>query len=351
MKLLIITQKVDKDDSYFGFFHTWLTLFAQECEQITVLSLETRAYELPKNVQVISLGKEEKKSRTQYLFRFWKTIWKSRKDYDAVFCHMSPLYVIVGFPIWKLLQKKTSLWYIHRNVDFKMWVAEKCADVVFTASPESFRLKSKKVHYVRQAVSSDQFKRPIFSTHVHDGTLHVVSVGRITVIKNLDVLIKAANILHTKGIAIKVMLVGGTVTQEDIEYEKTLHALVQECNANTYVQFAGSIPFDRICESYWNSDVSVNLCPTGGMDKAVLESLAAGTPAIVSNEAFRSVLSPYEKMLLFSERNVDELVERLIQFSTYPDKEQIAMDLQNKIHTEFSLKALIRTVVTTLSIE
>jgi glycosyltransferase involved in cell wall biosynthesis len=351
MKLLIITQKVDKDDSYFGFFHTWLALFAQKCEQVTVLALETHSYELPNNVRVLSLGKEEKKSRTQYLLNFWKYTWKYRNDYDVVFCHMSPLYVIAGFPIWKLLHKKISLWYIHRNVDFKLWMAEKLTDVVFTASPESFRLKSKKVRYVRQAVSSEQFRRPASMNHLYDGTLRVVSVGRITAIKNLDVLIRAANILHTRGIVIDVALVGGAVTKEDTAYEAMLRRLVRELDADAYIHFAGSIPFARICESYWSSDVSVNLCPTGGMDKAVLESLAAGTPAIVSNEAFKSVLSPYEEALMFSERNVDDLVERLMEFSINPDKESMAKELQHKIYTEFSLQALIHSIIEALSYE
>ena len=58
MKLLIITQKVDRNDPILGFFHRWLEEFAKNCEQVTVICLYKREYNLPGNVKVLSLGKE-----------------------------------------------------------------------------------------------------------------------------------------------------------------------------------------------------------------------------------------------------------------------------------------------------
>ena len=37
IKLLIITQKVDRNDDVLGFFHGWITEFAKHVEEVTVL--------------------------------------------------------------------------------------------------------------------------------------------------------------------------------------------------------------------------------------------------------------------------------------------------------------------------
>ena len=52
-KILIITQKVDMNDSSFGFFHDWLREFSK-IAQVTVLALEVGEYDLL-GVKVFSL--------------------------------------------------------------------------------------------------------------------------------------------------------------------------------------------------------------------------------------------------------------------------------------------------------
>ena len=145
MKLLIITQKVDINDDVLGFFHRWLEEFAKHCEKITVICLEMGEYKLPENVKVLSLGKEECVSKLKYLWRFYKYIWQERKKYDAVFVHMNPEYVVLGGLFWKILGKKISLWYTHKNVDLKLRIAEKFPNIIFSVSKESFRLKTAKL--------------------------------------------------------------------------------------------------------------------------------------------------------------------------------------------------------------
>jgi hypothetical protein len=66
-KLLILTQKVDKDDGVLGFFHAWIAALAVRFDGITVICLEKGACELPGNVTVLSLGKESGASRHRFL--------------------------------------------------------------------------------------------------------------------------------------------------------------------------------------------------------------------------------------------------------------------------------------------
>jgi len=68
MRLLIITQKVDKNDPILGFFHRWIEEFAKYCQSIIVICLQKGEYNLPKNIKILSLGKEKGKSKIKYIF-------------------------------------------------------------------------------------------------------------------------------------------------------------------------------------------------------------------------------------------------------------------------------------------
>ena len=83
MRLLVITQKVDRNDPVLGFFHRWIEEFAKHCEKVTVICLEMREHRLPINVRVLSLGKEQNKSKLKYIFRFYRYIWQERNNYDV----------------------------------------------------------------------------------------------------------------------------------------------------------------------------------------------------------------------------------------------------------------------------
>ena len=129
-KLLIITQKVDKNDSVLGFFHGWILEFAKNYEELIVICLEKGEYDLPDNVKVLSLGKEDNVSKFVYLIRFYKYILQNRKNYDNVFVHMNVEYVILGGLVWKILRKKIGLWYMHKSVTLKLRLAEKLVDII-----------------------------------------------------------------------------------------------------------------------------------------------------------------------------------------------------------------------------
>lgn len=58
MRLLVVTQAVDKQDPVLGFFHRWLEEFAKHADQLIVICLREGTHSLPSNVRIYSLGKE-----------------------------------------------------------------------------------------------------------------------------------------------------------------------------------------------------------------------------------------------------------------------------------------------------
>ena len=355
MKLLIITQKVNQEDSVLGFFHSWIREFASRFEKVTVICLEKGAYDLPKNVEVFSLGKEEYKiQNTRYqidkkiffTLRFLWLVWKMRKDYNIVFVHMNPEYVVLGGSLWRVLGKRIGLWYVHRQTNLKLRIAEKLAHVIFSTTPEAFRLESNKIHFLGHGIDFSLFPRK-GNIMEEDGVFQIVHVGRITPIKNLDILIEAGTILNkTLNGNFRILLAGAPSTVSDIAYEAKLKELVRKHNLQDKVLFLGEVPFGRIGKLYKDAHVSVNLTPTGGMDKAVLESIASGTLALSANRAFQNLFGEDAGYLSYNERDPEDIARKIkvINEMGAIQRMEIEARLHEKVKEHFSLQKLIEQI-------
>ena len=120
-------------------------------------------------------------------------------DVDGLFCHQMPIYTILAGPVAKLYGKKVVSWYMHRSIEWKMKLMEKIANIILSASKESFRLPSKKLIITGHGIDTDLFKiknRKLES----DNLFNVVSVGRISPTKNYESMIEAVDILSGRGL-------------------------------------------------------------------------------------------------------------------------------------------------------
>ncbi|MDD4271829.1 MAG: glycosyltransferase family 4 protein [Patescibacteria group bacterium] len=349
MKLLILTQIVDINDDILGFMHGWIAEFAKKCDQVIVIALGAGRYDLPGNVKVLSLGKEKGGSKIKYLINFYKYIWQERKNYDAVFAHMNKEYVILGGWYWRLIGKKVALWYVHKQVSCQLKLAEKIANVIFTASPESFNLKSQKLKIIGHGIDLNKFNySPRVESH---GNFKIIYVGRISRIKNQKLLIEAMDILNKKGINdIKIDLVGKPIYQDDYDYKNELVKLIDGARLENQVQFIGSVPNKDMAEVYQQADLSVNLCPVGGMDKAVLESMADGLPVIAYNKTFAPLLKQFENSML-DNLSKEELAEKITSFINLDikDKNLIGRNLSDIVSKNYGLAGLVDKIVGELS--
>ena len=237
---------------------------------------------------------------------------------------------------------------MHRQTNLKLRIAEKLAHVIFSTTPEAFRFKSNKIHFLGHGIDFSLFSyhKPNLSTSDVD-RLKIVHVGRITPIKNIDVLIGAAAILKKiMNGKIKISLVGGPVTAGDIAYEHSLKELVKKLNLQDEVSFVGNISFGRMGELYQEADMSVNLTPSGGMDKAVLESIASGTMALSANRAFQNLFGEDAGYLLYNERDPEDVARKIKVINEMSVTQRMEMEarLHEKVKERFSLQKLIEQI-------
>lgn len=352
MKLLVTTQSVDRNDAALGFFHAWLELLSRHYERVEVICLRAGSYDLPHNVHVSPLTqKGETKNRLVRAFRFYRFAWQLRDRYDVVFVHMNPEYLVLGGWLWSVLHKPVGFWYVHRSVNLKLRIAEAFASVIFTASPESFRLRSKKLRYVGQAVDVELFARPqAVSIDRAEGTgVRLMSVGRLSRIKNLTVIIEAVKLVREAGVDASLECVGSSVTEDDRVYVAELKEKIQNLGLQTFITFTGNVPHNDLPSHYWSASATVNASPTGGMDKTVLESLAAGTPVFVANKAFAQLLEGYEKDFMFATGDATMLAETVVAYVAHTGRADIEHALTERVRINHSLPTLVNKIVETLN--
>ena len=303
MRLLIVTQTVDSEDPLLGFFHRWIEEFAKHVERVEVICLKEGHHILPTNVRIHSLGKERgARGRATYALRFLSLAWRLRHDYDAVFVHMNPEYVVLAGPLWRLLNKPIALWYTHKTVNLKLRIAVFFAHTVLTASAESFRLRTKKVRILGHGIDTNFFSPNL---GVMRGST-VLSAGRLSPIKRHDLVIRAA-----KHFPNEVRIAG------DGPEMQNLKNLAESLSLSSSVRFLGPQTQKELREEYRRAGVFVHASETGSLDKVVLEALACGLPVITTSPALKqlpvTVVSPTpdaiaKEVLNIRQTNTESLV-------------------------------------------
>lgn len=344
MRLLIYTQKVDHKDSVLGFFHRWIIEIAKHTEKVIVVCLYEGEHDLPSNVRVYSLGKESGSSRFGYIFRFYALLWQLRGQYDGVLVHMNQVYVILGSFVWRLSGIPIALWYAHRARTFSLWLAEKFVNAVFTNSNASFTVPTKKAKYVGHGIDAKAIVRPASFGEAR-GKYSIISVGRITLDKDQETIIRACGVLLRENVPVICTFVGSPTAPGDEKYFQKLQALVRSEHLEHTIVFKGGLPQAEVFPYYWRSNIHINACERGSLDKVILEATAAGAIPVVANEAFIDTLGGYADRLIFERHNPESLAKQLKNLLESNDQEVVRETLSKKVIDNFDLSVLITQII------
>lgn len=349
MKVLIITQKVDVNDDILGFFHRWIEKFSEKFYSLNVICLQKGEYSLPSNVRVFSLGKENGKSRIRELYKFYEYIWQLRKDCDAVFVHMNPIYVVLGGVFWKLLGKKIYLWHNHKNGNFITRLAVMLSDVVFYTSPQSFSARFKKSRAMPVGIDTERF-RIQDTKYLPAGDLpkgdkiqnSILYLGRFSPVKNADILIEAVNLLDKQGIDFILNIVGQPGVGEG-EHFKKIRNMAKNLEDKRKARFLGKTANYQTPEIYSQNDIFVNLTQAGSFDKTTMEAMACQSMVLVSNPVFERIFpKELQEILIFKERDPEDLAKKLTYLMNLSkeEKEKIGRELREMVVNGHSLDNL-----------
>ena len=305
MKLLILTQKVDKEDPTLGFFHNWILEFTKNIDKVSVICLEKGDYDLPQNVKVYSLGKESGRSKIKYVKNFFNLILGLNREYDSVFIHMNQEYVLLGGFIWKILGKKIYFWRNHLEgglfTRISVWLSNK----VFCTSKTSFTAKFKKTILMPVGIDTDKFVK-LESLKVNKLKNSILFLGRMDKIKKPDLLIEALDILNKKNINF-VCDFYGDPTLKTGDYFDLIKKKVLGSDLKNKINFYKAVANYETPRIYSEHSIYVNLTPAGSFDKTILEAAACGCLLVVAN---KSLLGEIDDRMITGE-SAEDIAERI----------------------------------------
>lgn len=323
MRLLVVTQVLDRDDPVLGFAHEWMRALSRHVERLIVVPLKAGRHELPDNVEVRSLGKERGHGTAGVLREFWRVVGGAcrRREVDAILAHMVPRYAVYAAPFALATGVRLFLWYTHKGVDWSLRAAEPLVEKAFTASELSFRLPSRKKVVTGHGIDVAHFCADPLRATTHD----IAVVGRIAPAKDPKTLVEALGILDRSGRKVTVLLAGDTLLESHDTYSREIFDRVAELGLADRFESLGAVPHSRVKDVFLAAPLFVTPSLTGSVDKTVLEAMACERVVITCNESFQEVLGPLAERLLFPAGDAAALAARIRAMLDLPAREREAL--------------------------
>jgi glycosyltransferase involved in cell wall biosynthesis len=321
MRLLICTQVVDRDDLYLGFFHGWIEEMAQHFEYITVLCLKEGVHVLPKNVEVLSLGKEKGTSRVTRALRVLRWGFSKRNNYDAVLVHMNQEYILLAGWLWKCLGKKIYMWRNHYAGTWQTDIAIRQCNKIFCTSKFSYTAKFSKNVFMPVGVDTDLYAHQL---EVARDPHAVLFYARMAPSKKAEVLLKALGILHARSVSFVADFYGSPLPKYE-PYLIQMKTLAQELSLDRQVRFFPGAPHSEGPRIFSAHTIFVDLGASGMYNKMLFEAAACECLVVAASRDFAKLV---DERFIFQENDAEDLADKIESLLKLPVVEQRALGAQ-----------------------
>ena len=106
--------------------------------------------------------------------------------------------------------------------------------------------------------------------------LRLLTVGRLSVTKRVEMLIDAVEMLHKDGYKVRFTIVGGG------QMEQQLKETVLERDLSNIIEITGRIDMENMPQLYRQHDIFISASMQEGMSNAMLEAMASALPIITT---------------------------------------------------------------------
>jgi glycosyltransferase involved in cell wall biosynthesis len=260
----------------------------------------------------------------------------ARGPYDAALVFQIPETALALGPLLKTRKTPLYLWYAHRATPAALRAALPFTRQVFTSHKNALRLPTRKRVVIGQGIDTDRFSP---GREGPSDPATIVCVGRISPIKNPQALIQAARHL---GERCRFRFIGDPLGSRDKAYFDRIKA-----RAGPTVRFDRAIPPDRMPELYRTATATVNLAPTGALDKAALEAMACAVPTLACNESFRDILPSSLRFRAGDAKDLASKLKDVLEMSG-PQRKKLGGTLRDVIVKHHGLERFMDAVVRTI---
>jgi len=261
------------------------------------------AESLADNVHIYKVGVHKKNLHHWHKMEVVEWLAKSRSYYRALLRdnHYDLVHAFFGFPTgWLCYRTAQRMPYIislrgsdvpgqHARLQLeyrilaplfrRIW--KKAAALVACSEGLKARalrfLPSADVSVIPNGVELERF-RPAQPAERKDGTLELLTVGRLSVTKRVEMLIDAVEMLHKAGLKVHFTVAGGGGGG----IKERLRQMVFDRNLADVVKIAGRVDAEKMPDIYRKSDVFISASVQEGMSNAMLEAMASGLPIVTT---------------------------------------------------------------------
>jgi L-malate glycosyltransferase len=140
------------------------------------------------------------------------------------------------------------------------------------------------------------------------GKLKLITVGRLSSTKRIEMLIGAAEILSKKGTDVCLRIAGGG------GMAKELKAMVEQKKLGGIIKFSGRVGTDKMPDIYRQNHMFVSATMQEGMSNAMLEAMASGLPIITTRcEGLEELIS--DNGIVVEKDSAEALAEAIINLA------------------------------------
>lgn len=259
-RLLFITQKLHEQDA---FTELWVKALIARGFSVDVVCLENRRGDLA--FPVHSLGKERGHGKLRQIIAFYRHILTL--PYDRVFIHMSPVWGMLGAPVFMVRRTPTYLWYTHYKKSLSLRVTATYARRMFCATSQSLPQYEGDARKVVVGHGIDLAAWPRRDNASTD-PLRLLAVHRLSRSKRLELSIRALKLLP--GATLDVYGI-----EAEPEYVQEMRELVSSLGLGDRVAFHGTVPMSELSAIYARHRFLLNMA-SETIDKTMLECMTCG---------------------------------------------------------------------------
>ena len=181
----------------------------------------------------------------------------------------------------------------------------------------------------------------IYSSHFGNVDMNIVFIGRLTIVKKLDQVLKAVAKLKEKGLNLNVTFVGDGTEKQKLE------ALSNELNLDNVWFYGACYDEKKIAQLLYNADLCVS---PGNVGLTAMHAMSFGCP-VVSHNNFAKQMPEFEAIeegrtgTFFKENDVDGLAKAINNWiNTCNDREAVRQACYKVIDEKYNPHIQIKTL-------
>ena len=134
--------------------------------------------------------------------------------------------------------------------------------------------------------------------------LRLLTVGRLSVTKRIELLIDAIEILHRTACKVRLTIAGGGKT------EQRFRRIVAERELGDVIRLTGRIDLKKMPDVYRNNDIFISASMQEGMSNAMLEAMASGLPIVTTRcEGLAELID--DNGIIVERENIENIVKAI----------------------------------------